>query len=193
MELTQAILSRRSVRQYQDRPVPREELEALLRAACWAPSAENAQPWYFVALTRPEDLRLLESTLERVSVEIRPQLEEAFSQYPQLVDMTSAFLRRLGGAPVCVLVFLQREYTGHSRDSMLESAAAAIQNLLLAAWERDIGSCWVNAVTETGYGPAIRQLFAPDKGELVSLVTLGYPLRKASSKPIRMKDRWVIR
>ena len=47
MELMDAMRDRRSVRRYQDREVPRELLEELLTAACWAPSAENTQPWYF--------------------------------------------------------------------------------------------------------------------------------------------------
>ena len=45
MELMEAIRTRRSVRRYQDREVPRELLEELMEAACWAPSADNLQPW----------------------------------------------------------------------------------------------------------------------------------------------------
>ena len=66
MELLDAITARRSVRKYADREVPRELLEEVLTAACWAPSADNAQPWYFVALTKPEDIELLRETLEQV-------------------------------------------------------------------------------------------------------------------------------
>ena len=54
MELTGVIKNRRSVRKYREKPVPRELLEELMEAACWAPSADNAQPWYFVVLTKPE-------------------------------------------------------------------------------------------------------------------------------------------
>ena len=191
MELLEAVVNRRSVRKYKDTPVPTEVLEQLLEAACWAPSAENMQPWYFVALTRKEDIGLLEETMERVSEEIRPQLEELYSRHPRVVGEVTAFLRRLGGAPVYVLVFLQKDY-GHLRDSMLESVAAAIQNLLLAAHEKGLGACWVNAVTGLGYGPVLQELFAPDKGEFVSLVTLGYSDQKPRS-PGRKPDRWVIR
>ena len=45
MELTEAIRKRRSVRKYRDEAVPAEVLEELLNLACWAPSAENEQPW----------------------------------------------------------------------------------------------------------------------------------------------------
>ena len=191
MELLEAIKNRRSIRKYREEPVPREVLEQLLEAACWAPSADNQQPWYFVALTRKEEIDLLRETMERVAEEIRPHLEELFPRHPRVVNETTAFLRRLGGAPVYVLVFLQKDY-GRVRDSMLESTAAAIQNLLLAAHEQGLGTCWVNAVTGLGYGAALQELFAPDKGEFVSLVTLGYSDQKARA-PGRKPDRWVIR
>lgn len=191
MELTEAIRKRRSVRRYREEPVSEELLRELLELACWAPSAENEQPWYFVALTSEEELRNLQTTMEQVAEETKTHLEELLPKHPRIVGQTTEFLRRLGGAPVCILAFLQRDY-GELRDSMLESTAAAIQTLLLAAKERDLGTCWINAATHLGYGPVLRDLYAPDKGELVSIVTLGYPERTpiaAGRKP----DRFVIR
>ena len=191
MELQEAVMNRRSVRKYKDTPVPREVLEQLLETACWAPSAENMQPWYFVALTQQEDIRLLQETMEQVSEEMKPHLEELYPRHPRIVKDVTGFLRRLGGAPVYVLVFLQQDY-GPVRDSMLESTAAAIQNLLLAAHEKGLGTCWVNAATGLGFAPALRELFAPEKGEFVSLVTLGYP-DQTPRTPGRKPGRWVIR
>ena len=60
MELREAIRKRRSVRRYREESVSRELLENLLETACWAPSAENEQPWYFVALADPQELRNLQ-------------------------------------------------------------------------------------------------------------------------------------
>lgn len=191
MELTEAIRKRRSVRQYREEPVSEELLRELLELACWAPSAENEQPWYFVALTRPEELEKLQETMRQMAEDMKVHLEELLPKHPRIVGQTANFLRRLGGAPVCILVFLQKDY-GPARDSMLESTAAAIQTLLLAAKDRELGTCWINAATHFGYGPVLRELYAPDKGELVSIVTLGYPQRTpiaASRKP----DRYVIR
>ena len=191
MELQDAIKMRRSVRRYQDREVPRELLEELMECACWAPSADNMQPWYFVVLTKQEEIDRMRQTMEEVAEQIRPHLEELFPRHPRVVNETTSFLRRLGGAPVYVLAFLQKDY-GPVRDSMLESTAAAIQNLLLAAHEKGLGTCWVNAATALGYGAALQELFAPDKGEFVSLVALGWPDQKPRT-PSRKPDRWVIR
>ena len=190
MELTEAIRKRRSVRKYRDEAVPAEVLEELLNLACWAPSAENEQPWYYVALTSAETLQELQETMQFVADDMKVHLEELLPRHPRIVGQTTDFLRRLGGAPVCILVFLQKDY-GPLRKTMLESVAASIQTMLLAAYERGLGTCWINAATNLGYGSALRDRYAPDKGELVSLVTLGYPERTpiaAGRKP----DRWVI-
>ena len=59
MELMEAIKTRRSIRKFTDEPVPMEKIEKILEAAMWAPSGQNLQPWYFVVLTKEEDLILL--------------------------------------------------------------------------------------------------------------------------------------
>lgn len=51
---TDIVRQRRSVRMFSDRPVPRELLETLVRAAGTAPSGANKQPWRFVAVGNPE-------------------------------------------------------------------------------------------------------------------------------------------
>ena len=192
MELMEAITTRRSVRRYRNDPVPRNILEEVLEAACWAPSADNVQPWYFVALTKKGDIERMRSTLERVSEELRPHLEEIFPRHPHVVGETTAFLRNLGGAPVYVLVFMQQIYDEKRHPPMLESVSAAIQNLLLAAHERGLGTCWVNALTSLGYGNALRETFAPNKGNFVGVISLGYPDQKPRT-PSRKPGRWVIR
>ncbi|AGF97004.1 Nitroreductase family protein [Methanosarcina mazei Tuc01] len=57
METLEAIHTRRSIRKYTDRPVPRELVTELLRAAMSAPSAVNAQPWVFIVI---DDRKILD-------------------------------------------------------------------------------------------------------------------------------------
>ena len=192
MELMNALTGRRSVRNYLDTPIPRQTLEELLEAACWAPSGVNRQPWYFLALTDPEQIAKMKENLEGIALGIGPLMDRRFPTHPEVKEETVRFVRGLGGAPVYVLVFLQRDYP--DREPMMLSAAAAIQSLLLAAWERGIGSCWLYAANEAGYDEKLRELFAPDKGPLVSLVTLGYPAPEPPLRaPARKPGRWDIR
>src|SRR6187399_3203860 len=57
METWDAIRARRNVREYTDQPIPRKQLEQILEAGRRAPSASNWQPWDFVVVTEPDQLR----------------------------------------------------------------------------------------------------------------------------------------
>jgi len=59
MDVFEAVQERRSIRAYQDKPVPREILEKILEAARLAPSARNAEPWHFIAVTSSEKRKAL--------------------------------------------------------------------------------------------------------------------------------------
>ena len=124
MDTLECLVTRRSVRKYKPDPIPRQELEEILAAAACAPSAVNLQPWYLVAVCSPEGMAEFRDTMRQVAVKTRPELEARFANHPQVIRETESFLVSLGGAPVCVLAFLQKD--GYpDRDSVVQSAAAA--------------------------------------------------------------------
>ena len=91
---------------------------------------------------------------------------------------------------MCLLVFmLKPDYP--DRDGAMQSVSAAIENVLLAAWAKGIGSCWLSAPQRMGFGPAFQRRFAPDKGEFVAAVTLGYPDQQPKMPP-RRAGRYLI-
>ena len=73
----------------------------------------------------------------------------------------------------------------------MQSVSAAIENVLLAAWDKGIGSCWLSAPQRMGFGPAFQARFAPDKGEFVAAITLGYPDQQPKMPP-RREGRYTI-
>ena len=184
MDTRQALLTRRSIRRYKPDPIPQADLEEILEAGLYAPSAINMQHWYFVAVRDPEALAEVRTVMGDVKEKFQPVLEERFSRNPEQIGITNKFLTTLGGAPVCVLVFLLKpDYP--DRDGAMQSVSAAIENLLLAAWDKGIGSCWLTAPQRMGFGPAFQERFAPDKGEFVAMVTLGYPDQEPKAPPRR--------
>ena len=66
-----------------------------------------------------------------------------------------------------------------------------VDSVLLAAWAKGIGSCWLSAPQRMGFGPAFQRRFAPDKGEFVAAVTLGYPDQQPKMPP-RRDGRYLI-
>lgn len=191
MELMDAILQRRSVRKYESTPIPDAVLEELLTAGLYAPSAVNRQPWYFVVIRSKEQMDKLIETMDYVSRSIEPNLKRRFERHPEVVKDTTAFVRRLGGAPVCILAFRLKPDDVDDALSTTQSVAAAIENILLAATDKGLGSCWLTAPVEARVGEQIRETFAPDKGALVAMVTLGYPAQTPVLPP-RRDGRYVM-
>ena len=190
METREALAGRRSVRLYRKDPVSQEDLTAILESACMAPSAINLQHWYFVVVRSPEAMADFKEIMGRVSDKFHPILKDRFAKNPETVRDTETFLNSLGGAPVCILaIFLKNDYP--DRDGAMQSVSAALENLMLAAWDRGLGTCWMSAPQRMGFGPELNARFAPDKGEFVAAVTLGYPA-KVPPMPRRREGRYTI-
>ncbi|MDR1482038.1 MAG: nitroreductase family protein [Synergistaceae bacterium] len=195
MEVKEAMLTRRSVRKYKSQAVSDEDLRDIIDAALYAPSATNVQPWYFLALKSQEAMDRFRVILGKTVENFIPELQKRFPDNPQVVAETENFLKNIGGAPVCILAFLLK----HEDDdpnyketfTKLQSVSAGIQNMLLAAWEKGLGSCWMTAIVNAGLGEDIRGEFAPDHGSLVAAIAIGYP-DHAPKAPKRKEGRFKI-
>jgi nitroreductase len=143
MDAFELIKIRRSIREYQDKPVPKEALEKIVDAARFAPTARVVQPWEFIVITQPEKLQKLAGLAENG--------------------------RFLAQAKAAIAVFCQET------KYYLEDGCAATQNILLAATELGVGSCWV-AGDKKPYCLQVNKLLGvADTFKLVSLIALGYP------------------
>lgn len=174
METKEVLFGRRSIRKYKSDPIPRAVLTDVLSAACHAPSAVNLQHWYFVVVESPDKMAELKKVMRKVSEKFHPVLAKRFASHQETIQETETFLSSLGHAPVCVLAFfLKPDYP--ERDVAMQSVSAAIENLLLAAWDSGLGGCWVSAPLHAGVGQELQEMFAPAHGEFVAAITLGYP------------------
>ena len=191
MNTIENIKTRRSIRNYLDKPISKEDLLDILEAGTWAPSAVNLQPWYFVAIQSKEELAKMSDVMQRVADGILPTLKTRFAAAPTVVDETYEFVRGLGNAPVYVLAFQLKPDYHQAGDSVNLSIGAAIENMLLAAHEKGIGSCWLTAPVEAGVSKEIQEMFALGHGELVALITFGYPAKEAVA-PKRKEGRYRI-
>lgn len=150
MEAIQAIRTRRSVREFRDDPVAEEDLDSVLEAARWAPSGLNNQPWRFMKI------------LDRALMKDLAQL----TKYRGLV----------AGAPALIAVFLEPGDV-YDRTKDLQSAGAAIQNMLLAAHDRGLGACWLGEILNKRE-EVEEMLGVSGEMELMALVAVGHPVER---------------
>jgi coenzyme F420-0:L-glutamate ligase/coenzyme F420-1:gamma-L-glutamate ligase len=150
-ELATLLQSRRSVRKYQDRPVARELLEQILEAARWAPSPHGSQPWRFVVLTRQEPKQAL---AEQMGATWRKNLQMD-GQSEEVVNTRLEKSRwRILQAPALIMPCLYLEdmdrYPDEQRQAdettmAIQSIGAAIQNMLLMAYDLGLDTGWMCA------------------------------------------------
>jgi nitroreductase len=127
-EVFEAIMTRRSIRAFMPDDIPEQVLARIITAAIWAPTAGNAQPWYFYAV-RDKYLKtkLAESALQ-----------QTFLVQAPVVLVVCADLERARAA------YGKRGETLYC----IQDAAAATQNILLASHSLGLGACWVGAFSE---------------------------------------------
>ena len=123
-----------------------------------------------MAVQSKEKLAMLNDIMERVSVKIEPSLRAWFSNAPAVVEETTHFIKKLGGAPVSILAFQFKPDYENTADMINLSIGAALENMLLAARDKGLGTCWLTAPVEAEGGNELRDLFAPGKGPLVALL-----------------------
>lgn len=177
--LTELLQSRRSVRQYQSRPVERELIEQVLEAARWAPSPHGRQPWRFVVLTRQESKTRLTSAMG----ETWQKNLEMDGQAETIVSLRLEKSRqRILHAPALILPCLYLEdldrYPDEQRQGnetimAIQSLGAAIQNMLLMAYDLGLDGGWMCAPL---FCPeVVRQALDLDTRLIPhALITLGY-------------------
>jgi F420 biosynthesis protein FbiB-like protein len=139
------------VRQYQNCAVAREDIERILEAARWAPSPHGRQPWRFVVITRAETKAVL---AEAMGATWRQNLEMD-GQSEAIVNIRLDKSRqRIANAPILIIPCLYLEdldlYADEKRQAdetimAIQSLGAAIQNMLLMAYDLGLDAGWMCA------------------------------------------------
>jgi nitroreductase len=163
------ILNRRSVRAFEQRPIPREDLETILSCGDAGPSGANARAWRYVVV---QDASFKKSLIEQGMPVYKQWLEkmpQTFKEMRREIDKSPDPIYY--GAPTIVFVI------GKGMTADLDSSIA-LQNIMLAARSLNIGSCWVHIGQLVLQNPSVRAEFNIAEGEKVyGPVILGYPLR----------------
>ena len=155
MDVFEAIKERRSIRAYTAEKVSDKDVERLIDAARWAPSAGNIQPWEFVVVKEGETKRRLSDAA----------LNQTFIETAPVVIVVCADLNRSS------MGYGSRGKNLYS----LQDTAAATENILLAAQELGLATCWVGAFRDKEVAKAVK---APKNMKPVAIVPVGHPAER---------------
>ncbi|MDP2912470.1 MAG: nitroreductase family protein [Candidatus Omnitrophota bacterium] len=173
MDLLDLIKSRRTIRKYKDKKVPRDLIEKVVEAARWAPSAHNTQPWKIIAMDDKEKIGRIAGILDK-------KADDLFSGFN--VVMRNA-AKNLKGSPSLLFVYadgvmsekfgkLDPPYSEIGDIFEIQSIAAAIENMQLASHSMKLGMVWYGMplFCEKEVNDALGE-----KGRLMAIMGLGYP------------------
>jgi len=151
--LVNLLKSRRSIRIYQDKPIPQDLLLQIVEAGRWAPTAANLQPWHFIVVTDPE-------TRKRIG------------EVARFFFVNS----HVGKAPVVMALGFDTRKGKYGRYDVTLAGG----NMLTMAASLGLGTCWIGAFDEPKVKEILE---IPESIEVIGLITLGYPDEKAEIPP----------
>jgi Nitroreductase len=168
MNVLEAIHARTSIRKYQDKAVPREVVLELFKAGMAAPTAKNAQPWHFMAITEKDTLAAIAAHLP--------------------------FGKMLPTAPLGIMVAgdveIMEQATPGYPEYWVVDCSAACENIALAAVELGLGTVWlgVHPIPERVRGLK-ETLKLPDNILPLCMLSIGYPAAEGKPKDKFKEDR----
>lgn len=190
-ETLKTINERHSIRLFSDKPVSDEAINLILQAANKAPSAHNQQSWRFIVITGEKKRQLVELVSNKAN-----EFPKASSV---LLRMAS---RSIAGAPVVIAVANTGDLIEHGtnlfnidqqvaydffRTMEIQSSAAAVENLLLAATSLGLASVWLGILFLIK--DEVLTLLGEPKGEFMAVIPIGYPLKQSKGpekRPLEM-------
>jgi nitroreductase len=151
----ETIRKRRSIRRYEDRPVPQEIIDELLEAARLAPSASNLQTWRFKVVTDEKTRRALrEAAFNQRFVETAPVVIVACADFEAFGDRAKRSMELLRTRAVkpslsMLIRTLRSERAADIEErnltNVLINVSIAVEHMVLAATSLGLGTCWVRA------------------------------------------------
>lgn len=164
----QLVLSRRSIRQYAEKPVEREKILTCLEAARLAPSADNVQPWRFLVIDDPG-------------------LKARFAE--EVFSGVYFFSRFAAKAPVLIVILAKLDVVANRIGRHIQGIhyylidiGIAGEHIVLQAEELGLGTCWIGWFNTK---KTRKLLNIPRKYKIVSLMSLGY----YEKRPLKGKKR----
>ncbi|WP_163438986.1 nitroreductase [Fibrobacter succinogenes] len=173
MNTLEAIKTRRSTRKFQQKPVELEKLQTIVDAGRFGPTGGNCQSNHFFVISNPDVLKKLVELVQSAfaAMELREDLYKSLQNSIRLSQKGTYVFNY--NAPVLIVVANKKEYGNNMAD-----VACAVENMMLAANELDLGSCYINQLKWLNEDPALleylRSLGLKEDERVYASVAIGY-------------------
>ncbi len=184
-----AIYDRRSIRKFTDKPIPQKNITDIIQSGIKAPSSKNRQPWKYIVVqgnAKEEMLEVFRQGIEREENDnaLLPESKQHIAAAKYTVDIMAEaptiifVVNSLGKSILSELTPEERVY----EICNIQSIGASIQNMLLTATEKGIGSLWICDIY-FAYSELCKWLGSD--GQLIAAIAFGYPNESPKERPRR--------
>lgn len=187
-----AIYDRRSIRKFLEKTISKEDMTDILQSGLKAPSSKNRQPWKYIVMqgkAKEEMLNIFRQGIQREEHE-----DALLPQSRQHIAAAKHTVHIMEEAPVILFVVnslgksILEDLTPEEHISEIcniQSVSASIQNMLLAATEKGIGSLWICDIF-FAYAELSQRL--ESDGQLIAAIAFGYPDEFPEERPRKRID-----
>jgi len=171
MELDECIKGRRSVRCYKNEPVSKEQIEAILEAGEWAPTAMHKEPCRFIVIEDKKLIKYVSDETKLLVQQMMPAIAKRFATESDAICYD---------APVLILICTEKDERWNTMN-LIDSVLAA-QNMFLKAYELGLGTCYMGFVSFlTNKAEVLRKIGVPENYQMAVPFILGHPKNKQGS------------
>ena len=182
MTFDELLQNRRSIRDFEDKAVPRDMIEDIIRDSIQAPSATNRQPWLF-SIIHNKDLmqRISDASKHAILNDIEKDPSHSMKDYEDILSMEDFNVFFNAPCLVCIV--------GPQEEPLMEAdCALAACYFMFSATARGLGTCWIGLGAELREQALRLQLGIPDGHRIYAPIIIGYP-REIPSLPERNPPR----
>ena len=151
-----------------EKPVSKEQIEAVLEAGVWAPTAMYREPCKFIVIENNELIKYVSDETKVLVKQMMPPLAKQFSTETDVVCYN---------APVLILICTEKDQQW-ANVNLVDSVLAA-ENMFLKAYELGLGTCYMGFVQFLNSKPdVLRKMGVPENYEMMVPLILGHPKTK---------------
>jgi len=171
MTFKELLKNRRSVRNFEDKPVSIEVIRTLINESVLAPSAGNEQPWKFIVVRNKEMMRRIsEESKKNILARINANPDDYAKKYQKMLENESFNI--FYNAPCLVMILGSTQLK-----NLYVDCALAASYFMFGAAAQGLGTCWINFGTEVYDVELKNDLGIPAESTIVAPIIAGYPVK----------------